>query len=408
MKSLLIATALVLAACSGSNGEPEAEVPAPAKHIALLGADGNIATYDRASGVITPVTDDAEPGRLYSQPTWSPDGSRLAFVASSAPVSGIQASVPPVRVALQAQAETTGSIRIVAATGGETTIIPTPFLPFYMYWSPDGTKLAFLGLDASTGRQAFGVLDVATGSADRIDAGQPYFFAWSPASDRLLIHATNRELYYLALDGTKQALEATPGSFSAPGWIGETQLFPVQEGRRQILRLFDQNGNQRRDATDFGLAIAFGLNPDEERAAYIDIGTGANAFGLGPLVVNSPGGVTEVAELAAAFFWSADGGRLLYLTPDSTGEGFGLRWNVWDGSETIEFERYLPTTTFAQQYLPFFGQYANSLSLFSPDGSSFTFAGTIEGRGQGIWVQDIRRDTPAELVGPGQFSTWAP
>ncbi len=408
MKRLLIATALILAACSGSDGKPEAEPLEPTKYIAFLGDDGNISTYDPATGVITTVTDDATPGSRYSQPTWSPDGSQLAFVASSAPVSGIQASVSPVRVALQAQAQTTGSIRIVAAAGGETTTIPTPFVPYYMYWSPDGTQLAFLGLDASTGRQSFGLLDLATGSADRIDTGQPYFFAWSPASDRLLIHAANRELYYLAPDGTKQALEATPGSFSAPGWIGDTQLFPVQEGRRQILRLFDQDGNPRRDATDFGRAIALGLNPDEERAAYINIGAGANTFGLGPLVVNSPAGVTEVAELAAAFFWSADGERLLYLTPDTTGEHFGLRWNVWDGSETIEFERYLPTTTFVQQYLPFFGQYANSLSLLSPDGSSFTFAGTIEGRGQGIWVQDIRRDTPAELVGPGQFSTWAP
>ncbi|NNJ48535.1 MAG: hypothetical protein HKP18_11980, partial [Acidimicrobiia bacterium] len=75
---------------------------------------------------------------------------------------------------------------------------------------------------------------------------------------------------------------------------------------------------------------------------------------------------------------------------------------------SIAFERFTPSRTFVQQYLPFFGQYANSLTFLSPDAGSFTFAGTIEGRGEGIWVQTIAADTPAELIGPGRFSTWSP
>ena len=142
--------------------------------------------------------------------------------------------------------------------------------------------------------------------------------------------------------------------------------------------------------------------------AYIEIATGANPFALGPLLVESPAGTAEIADLAAAFFWSADGSQLLYLTPDAGADDFGLRWNSWDGSTSIEFERFTPTRTFVQQYLPFFGQYANSLTFLSPDADWFTFAGTIEGRGEGIWVQPIEANAGAELIGPGEFSTWAP
>jgi TolB protein len=406
----LLSSALVLAACSAGAGEPTTTEPiegVPAL-IAMLVEDGDVATYDPATATITQITSNAGPGRVYSQPTWSHDGNRLAFVENAAPVSGIQASSGVRRVGLTAQAATPGSVHIATPATGEVAIIATPFSPFYLYWSPDGNKLAFLGNDLENGRQALGIIDTTSNVAERADIGAPYYFAWAPGSDRLLVHAANRELYYLALDGTKQSLPETPGRFSAPGWVGDTQLFPVLEGRRQILRLFDENGGARRDAVDFGTGVAIGLSPDEEAVAYITIETGVHPFALGPLTVDTPAGATEVAELAAAFFWAANGSQLLYLTPDVAGDDFGLRWNTWDGTASIEYERFTPTGTFVQQYLPFFGQYANSLTFLSPDADSFTFAGTIDGRGEGIWVQPIGPDATAELIGPGRFSTWAP
>lgn len=407
MKAALFAIAVVLAACTGGSGESETRRPA---RIAVLGTDGNVSTVDPATGEITAITTDAGPGRLYSQPTWSPDGSRLAFVASSAAVSAPaqEAHGGAARVALEAQQELAGAVHFVAASGGDPTVVATPFPPFYLYWSPDGSRLAFLGNDPSLLRIGLGMIDTVDGSVEQVDSGQPYYLAWSPASDRLLVHAAGRELYFLGLDGSKELAGPTPGRFSAPNWAGDTQLFPVAEDGKQILRLHDPDGTGRRDLVDYTTVIVMELNPDEERVAYIEVGPGANPFALGSLTVDTPGGVTEVAELAAAFFWSSDGSRLLYLTPDISEDEFALRWNVWDGSSSLPFERFLPTTTFVQQYLPFFGQYANSLSFFSPDGGSFTFAGTIDGRGEGIWVQEVADGVPAALVAPGEFSTWAP
>ncbi len=405
MRYVVLSLAMVVAACTGSGAD---EVQS-AQRVAFLGIDGNISIYEATTGLVTPITSDAGPSRLYSQPTWSPDGSRLAFVTSGASVSGpgVEPGRNVVRVGREAQ-NLGSAIHIVAADGGAPTIIPTPFAAFYLYWAPDGTKLAFLGNDLSILRQALGMIDIVDNSVERIDIGQPYFFAWSPDSDRLLVHAANSELYFLGLDGAKEPAGSTPGGFSAPSWVGDTRLFPVVDNDRQVLRLFDAAGAALRDATEYETSIALALNPDEARVAFIDIPPGANPFGLGPLIVDAPGGTTEVADLAAAFFWSPDGARLLYLTPGISGDDFQLQWNVWDGAGAVAFEPFLPTNTFFGQYLPFFGQYANSLSFFSPTGDSFTFAGTIEGRGSGIWLQPIEPDTPAELVAPGEFSTWAP
>ena len=113
----------------------------------MLGVDGNVSTYDPVTSIVTPITTDAGPGRVYSQPTWSPDGTRLAFVENTAPVSGIQAASGIRRVGLSAQQAVPGSVHIAPVTGGDTAVVTTPFSPFYLYWSPDGSQLAFLGND---------------------------------------------------------------------------------------------------------------------------------------------------------------------------------------------------------------------------------------------------------------------
>lgn len=409
MKPLLLVLTLVLAACSGGSSDEDPKGPA---QIAILGSDGNVASFNPENDETVSLTTDAGPNRVYSQPTWSPDGSRLAFVASSVAVvggPGIQADGRVVRAGRQAQAEPAAAIHLAPVDGGSPTVVALPFAPYYLYWSPDGTRLAFLGVDPTTQRQTLGIIDTEALSFEAIDTGQPYYFAWSPTSERLLVHAGTSDLYYLTLDGARVDLDSpSPGGFSAPGWRGSTQLIPVNESDGPILGVFETDGTLRRTVAEYGTAMELGLSPDETRVAYIDIEPGANPFGLGALMVESPESTVEVAGSVGAFFWSADGARLLYLTPDVEGDEFRLRWNVWDDGESARFEPFLPTRTFVQQYLPFFGQYANSLALFSPDGSAFTFTGTITGRGEGVWLQQVEGSDPARLIGAGEFSTWAP
>ena len=109
-------------------------------------------------------------------------------------------------------------------------------------------------------------------------------------------------------------------------------------------------------------------------------------------------------ESVVAFWWSPDGRSLLVL--EVAEEGFPmLAWSVWeDGSMTgpTEFE---PDPTFVRDLLPFFDQYAQSMSLWAPDGTAFAFPGRI-GDEAGIWVHPV--DGTPELIEEGTWVAWSP
>ena len=47
--------------------------------LVVLGTDGNLFTVSSSGDNRVPLTDDASQKHLYSYPTWSPDGSMVAF-----------------------------------------------------------------------------------------------------------------------------------------------------------------------------------------------------------------------------------------------------------------------------------------------------------------------------------------
>jgi len=92
---------------------------------------------------------------------------------------------------------------------------------------------------------------------------------------------------------------------------------------------------------------------------------------------------------------------------DVTGDPNGgpFRWRVWEGHERFVGDTFVPSPTLLRDYLPFFDQYAQTITPWAPDGSAFAYAGTHQG-GSGIWVQPLagRR----RLIGDGAFVTWTP
>jgi hypothetical protein len=48
-------------------------------------------------------------------------------------------------------------------------------------------------------------------------------------------------------------------------------------------------------------------------------------------------------------------------------------------------------------------QYAQSMSLWSPDGSAFAYPGISEDGQEGIWIQSARPDRAPVLVADGDF-----
>jgi TolB protein len=411
----LIALAIAITACTSgepdtaTSGEDEATPTSrpegEAAPIAIVNDDGAIAIIPRPGDEPEVVSPLPASESAYSQPTWSPDGRLLAFVeVVGSPTGRSFAADEFVRTSFQVQA-LVASVVIYDTADSATRTLAVPFVPFYLYWSPDGQTLSLLG--NSPPRIGFGVLDVATGAFSEIDNEQPYFYAWSPDSTRVLAHAFDR-LYFMDQRGEQTPLPLSAGSFSAPQWQGNRLMLVIEESGAQSIVLTDTEGAVQERLASIATAAAAVLNPDGGRVAFIDIKVGSSPLDLGSLRIAGPEGIVDVAAAASAFFWSPDGARLLYLTGGDEGGRLAARWNVWEAGTTITFDPFIPSTELFTQYLPFFSQYANSHTFLSPNGQSFVYAGEDLSRGSGVWIQDIAGGLPPRLLAAGSFGAWAP
>ena len=372
-----------------------AQVPTDAGRIAVLDDVGSLSSV-APDGTDPVALADAVEGRAFArQPTWSPDGGKLAWVQLDTSGGSLAASV------------------VTATTAGtQRTEAPTQVPPFYLSWDPTSSRVAYLGSSTNAPGIEMGVVDVAGGGGEAVplDTGSPFYFSWSPSGDRLLVHVGRDRLDTLALDGTASSLGARPGAFNTPVWTGDGRSFVYVsrvEGRQRLI-VRDAERQGERELAELEGPTRFVVNPDGSRVAFQAIEGDA---GLGPLQVvdRRTGRISDVTDgTTPAFFWSPDGDRLLYLFVDPDDERIWLRWRIWGGPTQIELPRFLPTPVFAREYLQFFDQYAQSMSLWAPDGSAFTYAGIAESGGAGIWVQPARDGADPILIGDGVFASWSP
>lgn len=380
----------------------------------ILGADGNISTSDPSGDNRIAITDDAASGVSYQQPTWSPDGALIAWTEVGASSD---------------DAEADASIRLVTsrADGSERTDLEAPFPPFYLYWSPDSNRLAYLSnWNRSGNRPSMALRLVEIGTSDEgvrelkastLAEGQPFYFSWAPDSERLLTHIGNEQVDVRGIDGGSESLFTSPGAFAAPQWSldGAQLVFAVSEGDLQKLVITDTAGNRVDEITDYEDRITFSLSPDSgpNRGKLAYVVTGDNSIGtaaLGPLYVVDLATKTtrEISSRPViAFFWSPDGGKMAYLTLERASDVVRSRWHVWDGKQSRAYDSILPSAQFLQRYLTFFDQYAQSMRIWSPDSRAFTYAGANEDNLSGVWVQLLDEDEPV-LVGRGVFAAWSP
>ncbi|HYF61841.1 MAG TPA: hypothetical protein VD886_03450 [Herpetosiphonaceae bacterium] len=323
------------------------------------------------------LTSDASNRRQYLQITPAPDGRRVAYVAAD----GAQA-----RLMVQ---PLDGAPALAVFESSQRR-------PFYVYWSPDSRMLAFLASD-----QAMHLYVVpADGSAEasEIREGQPSYFAWSADSASLLLHtgggAPRGSIAAHTLDGAKLAvLPDPPGDFQAPAWdaAGETRFVVVSDGsRNQLARIA---GEEQRDLSPrTSDAIIFSLSPDRSRLAYFTLGADRSPIHV---VAESGGDTTDLAGARPlAFFWSPDSARVASLVLEPQGVGpsgdagvrlvaqrapLRMHWEVTAlaGNESQRFAPFVPSDEFIN-LLPYFDQYALSLSLWSPDSARLIY-GTADG-----------------------------
>lgn len=412
--TLVVALALTATACTETTARdlPDVTVPSgpgdstsPASEasgaraesrLVVIDADGNLATI-RPDGS-DPIALAAGSGTLrFIQPTWSPDGRRVAW--SEVELGGD---------APEAKLVTSGF------DGTGRTEAPTAVTAFYLSWDPTSSRVAYLGA-AGTALE-MGVVDIDEGGAETtpLGSGQPFYLSWAPGGDRLLVHVGADRLERIGLDGSVTSIADRPGSFQAPVWSGDGKslVYALRTKSTQRLVASDPDGDGRRNLVRFDGIIRFVLSADSARLAYQILGNQPGDPGFQALsVIRLETGETEtVTRLPViAFFWSRAGDRLLLMVAetDEVGEVW-FRWQVWGEEGTFTTGRFRPSLTFGRDYLPFFDQYAQSMSLWAPDGSAFAYAGIDEAGRAGIWVQQASPDTPPVLVSEGVFAAWSP
>ncbi len=293
---------------------PAVEIPFPASD----GAVNRIAFVDPAGrlGTVAPDGSDSRlltaAGAMYQFPAWSPDGGRIAAV-------GIDGSEGGVYV----WADDENARRDDLFT---SSMRP----PIYLYWSPDSRQVSFLAND----RSSLGLwLAEAGGAAParQIASGQPFYWNWSQSGDRLFIHSgglgRSARLAFLDTNAERTGQNvASPGLFQAPGISVDGRYLAYGEsvGARFAVAVEDQSSGERITVPHQGQA-ALGWSPTTQRLAWtsprLDQLTSAGPLRL---LDAATGEVTTlVQDMVFAFFWSPDGRSLAYLTLGSGADSPG-------------------------------------------------------------------------------------
>lgn len=380
MGILLSVVALALAACSSQTEESQPVAILDGGDVIVLDSDGS----NRV--VITEEQNDS-----YFQPTWSPDGDLLAFSSNDPD--------PTLHVGL-----TDGSDLHATTTGS---------FPFYFSWSSDN-DLAFLSNGASgLALEITSLTDGTLASPRLIDSGQPLYYSWNPEGTMLATHIGTDRLELNDL-GSTQPLGPRPGMFQSPQWT-EGGIAAIEQGLRdQTLSIIGLDGEATAVATVLGPATFVATNDGTNiaiQSVQADSGAVNASFQVLPtipsnrlVVIDTETGehTTVTQDPVLAYFWDPAGDRLLVfdIVP-----GPQARWSIWSEDGLQEMVRFDPEPGFVGAFIPFFDQYAQSVSLWAPDGSAFAFPGGIDGE-SGIWVQSI--DGDLDRISDGTWVAWSP
>jgi TolB protein len=393
--------------------------------IAIVNGEGQIETLSPTGEDRRSLTDDDD-NTFFQFPAWSPDGSRIAVIGSRFVGGGVYVFE---------------DVETGAPAADSQVYFSADEMPFYLYWSPDSSHLAFL---ANYERTSMGLNVIAgDGATDSqlLVTGSPMYWDWTDDGDRLLVHSGQRRsrdtLALIDLQGSAQADNlATPGYFQAPGIASGDRYLAFAEQERDGLSslvVVDTQSGEHRAYQQAG-SIALSWSPTDARLAFTSGAVEGHPFwgSLHLLDVNTGESRVLSTQTVLAFFWSPDGRSIAFITigrddesninasaPSKTrrisrlttplqqpGQNY-LTLSVVDvdtgeGLRLLDFE---PTATYITQFLPFFDQYALSHRIWSPDSSALVLPAR-EGSANVVLVVPARGGRPYRLA-EGDIAFWS-
>ena len=390
--------------------------------IAYIGLDGNMYVSDQAGGNILQLTKDATlaqdqaGARYYQYPTWSPDGSQVAFVGLSIDEGQTASSLLVANVDEE-------SVKEVYASQSEHA--------FYLYWSPVNATVSFLSTTATGQNNLLQSIPAGGGERTIIDEGAPYYWSWAPDGRMMIIHTgslrstTPDHLAFLQLDPEtiESAVDSPPASFQAPAWSPDgtrIALARVTDDENQIV-VSDSAGENPDKIGTFTGKTAFAWSRDSRKLAYLDGVQTSGAGTVGALHVFDFETSEEIVEdqNIAAFFWSPDSEEIAYFIlaqaedsgNDSSGENtvrYVLELKILDvlNGESRKLFQYYPTDAFLN-VLPYFDQYHQSATIWSPDNNNLVLSFLDQEGNPGIAIVAASGQLEPRLLADGYIAFWS-
>jgi hypothetical protein len=381
--AMILVLALVAAACSGgteSGGDGR---------LAIVDQDGDLAIHTAGGELVTTLTEPGGEATIF-QPVWSGPES-IVFVE---------------------EVDGAGSLVVAGIDGNERRRVDFATAPFYVYPRPGGDGSADIVIlrNHLEGGLAAEVIH-HDGSVTALEGGFPFFFTWTDDGSVVAhVESSSVDVVY----PSPAPVVATPGAFGAPGSRGDELILVRSSG--PIANLTLVAGDRSTDLATVRGPVHLVVGGD--RVAVRSIAQGGTPGGIEAraqtiptlrpdalAVVGLDDGTVEIVatEGVVAFFWDPDGRRLLYLV---TGDDSELSWKVWEDGVVDDYASFVPDASWLATFLPFFDQYAQSMSLWSPDGSAFAFPGIVGGE-SGVWVQHLDQASPVR-ISLGSWVDWGP
>ena len=434
--ALLAAFMAALATLGGRGGQGDNDSydfpPRPAvNRIAVVGTDAQVRTYAPDG---SDARDISSGDGFFTWPTWSPDAQSVVFSGVTPDAAG-GGGAPTISLLEYDRRE--GETRVVHRPAPGFAGLLANGVVHYPIWSPDSSKLAFVAVTRERGLALYLYDARAPDAEPKfvLDEG-PLWTVWASDSERLLVHRGADHFIVRADDGAAERLPIEPSPYRVPAWKPPsdtpTAIVPTG-GRGYAIRELAPQPPSSGGGVDVGAAIArvganaaFSWSADGARLAIADGATPILYRGSAMLVyrrltaldASAPTPTARVFGSLLAHFWSPDGAKIAYVEiADASGR---LRWRLLDAAsgESSDLAEFAPSPDQLTMF-QFFDQYAYSHSLWSPDSRHLVFAGRLsdaasaaswsaQPRESRVYVLDTGPTRAAQAIADGVLGVWSP
>ncbi len=309
----------------------------------------------------------------YGWPTFSPDGSKIAFAWSGPGPDGNFFGLTVYEFARHIM------IPIFASTTEKVV---------YIQWTPDGSRLSFL-LNEPQGLSLILAQMKEKAPVRLLLSGAPIYYDWNRAGDRLAAHfstgddARAEKVALYNITPTDQEITRTlahgRAPFKAPCWSpdGKHLAYVTNVRAETYIDVADADGAKPRALASLPVGeSSIVWSPDSRHIAYSTavIGEELLMHGIRSVDVESGDSKKLTTDDVLAFFYSPDGNYLAYIAVPAKMPYY--TWHVIDlkTGKSRTLDKFMSTQEEAVFYR-FFDQLALSHSVWSPDSKRIVYCG---------------------------------